>query len=148
MKKTLISAAAIAVLAVSGCGSSSTDGTSSSSSSAPSTVAITSWATWADHYGNQVQDCAGQDDTCFTENHTVIAEMRQSIIDHDLPIDGTNSLILNPMQAYQDNYADFTAKNCLGSSRSMDTANVVCNVNRQQLETSGRALVSALNAMT
>lgn len=74
--------------------------------------------------------------------------MRQSIIDNDLPIDGTNSLILNPMQAYQDDYADFTADNCLGAPRSYDQANVVCMVNRQQMETDGRLLVSGLNDMT
>lgn len=144
--KTLISAGAVLVLAASGCGSTDS-GSSPSSPASPSAVAITSWATWAQHYGPEIQNCAGQTDECFTENHSLFAEMRQSIVDNNLPIDGTNSGIANPMQLYQETYAKFTEQNCIGAPQEINTSNVVCNVSRQQLEFFAKQVATAAESM-
>ncbi|ANA85225.1 hypothetical protein SEA_FLORAL_17 [Gordonia phage Floral] len=120
--------------------------TSSAAASAPS-VAITSWATWAQNYQSEIEDCAGETDSCFTQNHATMAEMRQSIIDNNLPIDGTNSGIVNPMQLYQETYAKFTEQNCIGGPQDMNSANVVCNVKRDQMRVFGSQVKEQLDSM-
>ncbi|MDJ0010094.1 hypothetical protein [Gordonia alkanivorans] len=146
MKPTHIAAGLVVAAAFLG-GCSSTNETPATSSPTPTEVAITSWETWADHYDDKLKNCTGQTDPCFTENHLVIAEMRQSIVDNGLPIDGTHSGIANPMQLYQDSYVKFTEQNCIGAPQDFESSNVVCNVLRQQMNTTAGNISTALAGM-
>ncbi|MDL9944157.1 hypothetical protein QSJ19_00890 [Gordonia sp. ABSL11-1] len=147
MKKlALVILSVIAALFLGGCGSDTNDDVATSSSSAA--PEITSWQTWAQHFRSQMQQCQKlMGDECFVQNSATIASMRMSILDNDLEIDGAHSGIVNPMQNYQDAYADFTKDACQGGSQSLEMANLTCNVKRDQMITFSDQVRSGLDVL-
>ena len=142
MKRAL--AILFGLLVLAGCGSQEDH---AKESAAPTSTPINSWGSWAAHYKGKLQNCANDDDACYTNNHLTLNQMRQSILDANLEID-SRAGVADFMQQYQDAYDSFVEKSCVGGSREPSSGNVVCNVKRRQMNTYTKYINNALTDLS